>query len=110
MRSYSDVVECYYVSMDVALSIGAGQASDGLRSDTAPTETATKVLLLGAGHIGETIARLLSETGDYRVAVVDESAQSLQRLAGLDVARRALPLLRPHQRRARHAQHPRTGG
>ncbi len=45
-----------------------------------------KVLLLGAGHIGQTIARLLSETGDYRVTVIDESAQSLQRLAGLAVA------------------------
>ncbi len=44
-----------------------------------------KVLLLGAGHIGQTIARLLSETRDYRVTVVDESEQSLQRLAGLDV-------------------------
>jgi saccharopine dehydrogenase-like NADP-dependent oxidoreductase len=41
-----------------------------------------KITLLGAGHIGQTIARWLSATGDYHVTVVDRSAQALARLAG----------------------------
>ncbi|WP_425257272.1 saccharopine dehydrogenase C-terminal domain-containing protein [Rubrivivax sp. RP6-9] len=41
-----------------------------------------KITLLGAGHIGQTIARWLSATGDYHVTVVDRSAPALARLAG----------------------------
>ena len=39
-----------------------------------------RVVLLGAGHIGHTIARLLSESGDYEVTVVDQSEHALARL------------------------------
>ena len=41
-----------------------------------------KITLLGAGHIGQTIARLLGACGDYEVTVVDRSAAALQGLAG----------------------------
>jgi saccharopine dehydrogenase-like NADP-dependent oxidoreductase len=36
-----------------------------------------KIALLGAGHIGQTIARLLHATGDYQVTVLDKSAAYL---------------------------------
>lgn len=39
-----------------------------------------KTILLGAGHIGQTIARQLSATGDYALTVADRSAQALQPL------------------------------
>lgn len=41
-----------------------------------------RITLLGAGHIGQTIARLLSHSGDYDVTVVDRSAGALAKLAG----------------------------
>ena len=40
-----------------------------------------KVALLGAGHIGQTIARLLHGTGDYQVSVIDKNATALATLA-----------------------------
>jgi len=39
-----------------------------------------RITLLGAGHIGQTIARWLAETGDYQVTVVDRDADALARL------------------------------
>jgi len=39
-----------------------------------------RITLLGAGHIGQTIARLLSGSGDYEVTVVDRSADALAKL------------------------------
>ena len=43
------------------------------------------IALLGAGHIGQTIAQLLCASGDFRVTVFDQSETALQRLAeGLD--------------------------
>ena len=36
-----------------------------------------RITLLGAGHIGQTIARLLAASGDYEVTVVDRSAEAL---------------------------------
>ncbi len=36
-----------------------------------------RIALLGAGHIGQTIARLLADSGDFRVTVVDRSAEAL---------------------------------
>jgi saccharopine dehydrogenase-like NADP-dependent oxidoreductase len=39
-----------------------------------------RITLLGAGHIGQTIARLLSGSGDYAVTVVDRSADALAKL------------------------------
>jgi saccharopine dehydrogenase-like NADP-dependent oxidoreductase len=41
-----------------------------------------RITLLGAGHIGQTIARLLGGCGDYQVTVVDRSAEALHLLAG----------------------------
>ena len=41
-----------------------------------------KITLLGAGHIGRTIARLLAGCGDYEVCVVDRDAAALADLAG----------------------------
>ena len=42
----------------------------------------TRVALLGAGHIGQTIARLLAGSGDYHVTVIDRSAAALARISG----------------------------
>ncbi len=39
-----------------------------------------RITLLGAGHIGQTIARLLSDSGDYQVTVVDRSEAALAKL------------------------------
>ena len=47
-----------------------------------------RITLLGAGHIGQTIARLLAHSGDYAVTVVDRSAAALDRLAGEPVQTR----------------------
>ena len=38
------------------------------------------VVVIGAGHIGSTIAHLLSDSGDYRVTVADQSAARLKAL------------------------------
>jgi saccharopine dehydrogenase-like NADP-dependent oxidoreductase len=43
---------------------------------------AMKIALLGAGHIGQTIAQLLTDSGDYEVTVIDRSAPALARLNG----------------------------
>ena len=40
-----------------------------------------KVALLGAGHIGQRIARLLHGSGDYQVTVFDQNARALAELA-----------------------------
>ncbi|MBN8505863.1 MAG: saccharopine dehydrogenase NADP-binding domain-containing protein [Burkholderiales bacterium] len=45
-----------------------------------------KIALLGAGHIGQTIARLLHNTGDYQVTVMDKSAAYLKVLAAEGIA------------------------
>ena len=42
-----------------------------------------RITLLGAGHIGQTIARLLAHSGDYEVTVVDRSAAALDKLTGI---------------------------
>jgi saccharopine dehydrogenase-like NADP-dependent oxidoreductase len=39
-----------------------------------------QILLVGAGKIGETIAGLLTATGDYQVTVADRSSEQLERL------------------------------
>ncbi len=41
-----------------------------------------RIALLGAGHIGQTIARLLAGSGDYDVTVIDRDAAALARLQG----------------------------
>ncbi|XHS79057.1 saccharopine dehydrogenase C-terminal domain-containing protein [Burkholderiaceae bacterium UC74_6] len=45
-----------------------------------------KIALLGAGHIGQTIARLLHATGDYTVTVVDKNKGALDKLAAEGIA------------------------
>jgi saccharopine dehydrogenase-like NADP-dependent oxidoreductase len=40
-----------------------------------------RVALLGAGHIGQTIAGLLGDSGDYRVTVIDKSAPALAHMS-----------------------------
>ena len=40
-----------------------------------------RITLLGAGHIGQTIARLLSSSGDYDVTVLDRDDVALSRIA-----------------------------
>ena len=47
-----------------------------------------RTTLLGAGHIGQTIARLLSTSGDYQLTVVDRDPAPLEALAGLPLAAR----------------------
>ena len=49
-----------------------------------------RILLLGAGHIGHTIAGLLARSGDYRVTASDRDAAALDLLAALPVERRRL--------------------
>ena len=41
-----------------------------------------RVTLLGAGHIGQTIARLLADSGDFDISVVDRSPEALARIVG----------------------------
>jgi saccharopine dehydrogenase-like NADP-dependent oxidoreductase len=41
-----------------------------------------RITLLGAGHIGQTIASLLAHSGDYTVTVVDRSPAALARISG----------------------------
>jgi saccharopine dehydrogenase-like NADP-dependent oxidoreductase len=45
-------------------------------------EIPMRIALLGAGHIGHTIAKLLAGSGDYGVTVIDRDAAALQRLQG----------------------------
>jgi saccharopine dehydrogenase-like NADP-dependent oxidoreductase len=49
-----------------------------------------KIALLGAGHIGQTIARLLQSSGDYQVTVVDKNAAALAKLASEGIAGRVV--------------------
>lgn len=44
-----------------------------------------RTVLLGSGHIGQTIARLLSESGDYNVTIADRDAQALNAVSQLNV-------------------------
>ncbi len=44
-----------------------------------------KIALLGAGHIGHTVARLLVDSGDYTLTVIDQSQASLDKLAHLKI-------------------------
>ena len=45
-----------------------------------------RVLLLGAGHIGQTIARLLHGSGDFAVTVADRNLEALNRLHTQQIA------------------------
>lgn len=49
-----------------------------------------KVALLGAGHIGQSIARLLADSGDYAVTVADQSRTALDKLNPLQLQTRVL--------------------
>ena len=50
-----------------------------------PASRPTRVALLGAGHIGQTIARLLAGSGDYLVTLIDRSAAALGRVRGAGI-------------------------
>jgi saccharopine dehydrogenase-like NADP-dependent oxidoreductase len=54
-----------------------------------------RITLLGAGHIGQTIARLLAHSGDYQVTVVDRAEAALAKLAGEPVATRCVETADP---------------
>ncbi|MCC7099410.1 MAG: saccharopine dehydrogenase NADP-binding domain-containing protein, partial [Rubrivivax sp.] len=47
-----------------------------------------RITLLGAGHIGQLIARLLSTSGDYELTVLDRDAAALARLQALPLQTR----------------------
>jgi saccharopine dehydrogenase-like NADP-dependent oxidoreductase len=49
-----------------------------------------RVTLLGAGHIGQTIAKLLHASGNFQVTVCDKYAQALQRIAAAGIATRVV--------------------
>jgi len=49
-----------------------------------------RITLLGAGHIGHTIAHLLSHSGDYEVTVVDRSPEALAKLKGMPLSTRVV--------------------
>lgn len=51
-----------------------------------------RIVLLGAGHIGQTIAALLSNTKDYSVLVADRSAAALDKLSKSKVATRVIDI------------------
>ena len=48
------------------------------------------IALLGAGHIGQTIASLLGHSGDYHVTVVDKNADALARVSGPGITTRVV--------------------
>lgn len=54
-----------------------------------------RIALLGAGHIGQTIASLLAGSGDYEVKVLDHSAQALQAVSHLPVQTQVVDISRP---------------
>ena len=56
-----------------------------------------KVTLLGAGHIGQTIAHLLQESGHYQVVVADRSAAALAEIARQGIATLELDSSDAHQ-------------
>jgi saccharopine dehydrogenase (NAD+, L-lysine-forming) len=56
-----------------------------------------KVTLLGAGHIGQTIAHLLQESGHYQVVVADRSATALAEIARQGIATLELDSSDAHQ-------------
>jgi saccharopine dehydrogenase-like NADP-dependent oxidoreductase len=58
-----------------------------MRTRSPCLETLMRIALLGAGHIGQTIARLLAASGDYAVTVFDRDAAALARMDHLDVQR-----------------------
>ena len=59
-----------------------------------------RIVLLGAGHIGQTIARLLGDSGDYAVTVVDKQRRGAGSLASRV---RPSPQGRRHRRQGRAA-------
>ena len=54
-----------------------------------------RITLLGAGHIGQTIARLLAHSGDYDITVVDRSPAALAKLANEPVQTRVADTAAP---------------
>jgi len=55
-----------------------------------------RIVLLGAGHIGQAIARWLADSGDYEVTVADRDAAALARLAAHGLATQVADTADPH--------------
>lgn len=51
-----------------------------------------RIALLGAGHIGQTIARLLSACDDYTVTVADQNPAALDKLASFNLQRQVIDI------------------
>ena len=66
---------------------------------------AMRIALLGAGHIGQTIAGLLARTGDYTVSVFDKSPLALSHVSGVGVTPREVDTESPAELAAGLAGH-----
>ena len=64
-----------------------------------------RIALLGAGHIGHTIARLLGDSGDYQVTLLDRQPAALARNASLGVTTQVLNSEDPQALRSAIAGH-----
>jgi saccharopine dehydrogenase-like NADP-dependent oxidoreductase len=71
---------------DLMLSFAIANSHNGSTFTHRPLEPPMKIALLGAGHIGQTIARLLHGCGDYAVTVIDKNPRYLAVLAGEGIA------------------------
>jgi lactate dehydrogenase-like 2-hydroxyacid dehydrogenase len=79
--------ETHGIFVGAALSFDEPLSYSARHPRNPPSETRMmKIALLGAGHIGQTIARLLHATGDYQVTVLDKSAAYLKVLSGEGIA------------------------
>jgi saccharopine dehydrogenase-like NADP-dependent oxidoreductase len=56
-----------------------------------------RVLLLGAGHIGQTIARLLHDSGDYAITAADRNLLALEKLAAKQIQTLTVDIDHPAQ-------------
>lgn len=54
-----------------------------------------QIALLGAGHIGQSIARWLTQSGDYQITVADHDIESLKRLDAAGIPTRHLSIEDP---------------
>src|SRR5574337_922135 len=70
-------------SMAASRSSSARRRSMTTPEPHASPTTARCVLILGAGHIGQAIALLLSEAGGYALQVADHNLPALQRVQAL---------------------------
>ena len=60
-----------------------------------------RIAVVGAGKIGHMIADMLGKSGDYQLAVIDKSAEQLERLRAVDAGRVPRPRRQRPERRGR---------